>query len=421
MRQGIVRLLGGRRRRALLGATGAVVTAGVFAITALAVHDEAFQLEGDVAASTTTNIGGSIQPFDWSSLFTAAGVKVSQLPTGFTAAGFNKDFLLNTNGTFSTADASTYATGSKDTLPISGWQCNKDNNVNSKIDILNAYAAAYTDPQSGDQIVYFALERNANTGDANVGFWFLQDDVGCTSSGGAVTFTGEHRDGDLFIVSEFSGGGKVSTIQVYRWNGGANGALGTDPVVQGGDCKLAGTQDAVCATANDVTNGTGGTITTPWQTANKQDGVGNSLRTAEFFEGGLNLTDTELDGNCFNIFIGNTRSSTSLTATLFDFSQGEIGGCTSTTVTTPKKGDGTNIPGGGLTIPVDPNAASLAVKDSALITVTGLSTFTSSVSSTSAGRSPSPPRRALAAAAVSQSARPFQSRHRGPTCRRRRS
>ncbi len=68
------------------------------------------------------------------------------------------------------------------------------------------------------RVIYFGIERNVNTGTANVGFWFLQDEVGCTSTGGAVTFTGEHLDGDLLVVSEFSGGGTVSTINAYRWD-----------------------------------------------------------------------------------------------------------------------------------------------------------------------------------------------------------
>jgi hypothetical protein len=57
--------------------------------------------------------------------------------------------------------------------------CNFANNVNSKIDVMNAYAAGYTDPVTDHEILYLALERNTNTGDANVGFWFLQDEVGC--------------------------------------------------------------------------------------------------------------------------------------------------------------------------------------------------------------------------------------------------
>ena len=61
---------------------------------------------------------------------------------------------------------------------------------------MNAYAAAYTAP-NGDEILYFALERNANTGDANVGFWFLQDQNVRRVAAADGPFTGDHRDGDL--------------------------------------------------------------------------------------------------------------------------------------------------------------------------------------------------------------------------------
>ena len=143
MRHRIVGLLGGRRRRSLLGGTLAIAAAGVFAISALAVHDLKFQLDGDVSASTTTNIGGTTQTVDWDTLFDASGNK-KPLPAGFTASAFQTDFSTNANGSFSTSDNTTYATGSKDTLPITpGWQCNTDNNVLSKNDIMNAYATAF--------------------------------------------------------------------------------------------------------------------------------------------------------------------------------------------------------------------------------------------------------------------------------------
>jgi hypothetical protein len=356
-----------KQRWASLGLIVAAMTLLV-ATAVLAVHDEDFQLDGDVIASTTTNKGGSVQTVDWDSIFDANGNEKAPLPPGFEDAGFKKDFQ-HTGTTFVTKDTTTYATGSKDTLPISGWQCNFDNNVNSKIDVMNAYAASYVDPQTGDEIVYFALERNTNTGDANVGFWFLQDAVGCESTGGAVDFTGEHRDGDILIVSAFSGGGLVSTINAYRWNGDdATGSLGTTPIASGVDCRsttvLPG--DPACGAANTAN------ITTPWLTANFKDKVGHTLRTAEFFEGGVNLTDTGLGGRCFNTFIGDTRSSTSLTATLFDFASGELGACGSDIVTTPQDGAGNTIPAAGLQIGAD---ARVDVRDHADITVTGVATF----------------------------------------------
>ena len=98
--------------------------------------------------------------------------------------------------------------------------------------------------------------------------------MNCVSPGGNTAFTGDHSDGDLLIVSAFTNGGSVSTIDVYRWNGGANGSLGTTPVAHGVDCKTTAGNDTACATVNGPTNGTGGTITTPWLTSNKQDGAG---------------------------------------------------------------------------------------------------------------------------------------------------
>src|SRR5262245_39372922 len=165
----------------VVGLFGALLAGG----TANAVHDLNFQLDGDVVASTVTNVGGNTQNLDWDSLFNASGGKINPAPAGFPATTFVPDFSTTPSGSLRTSDPTTYTTGSKDTLPIAtGWQCTASNNVNSKIDIMNAYAGAYKDPASGDDILYFALERNANTGDANVAFWFLQGNVACPQGGG---------------------------------------------------------------------------------------------------------------------------------------------------------------------------------------------------------------------------------------------
>ena len=153
---------------------------------ALAVHDLKFELDGNVTTQGKTPF--ETGTYDWESLFDSSGKTVATLPEGFTAAGFKVDFQTK-NGKFVTSDPTTYTTGSKDTLPIStGWECSPANNVLSKDDIMNAYATAYTTP-SGEKVLYFALERNANTGDGNVGFWFLQDKTAeCSSAKGAVAF-----------------------------------------------------------------------------------------------------------------------------------------------------------------------------------------------------------------------------------------
>ena len=354
-----------------------VVAAGMSVVlirTVQAVHDLAFELDGDVANDPNDGSGR----VDWADFFTASsqaapfgGATNDPLPAGFTDAALRRDFDLRATGAYSTRDATTYATGSKDILPVSGWQCNVDNNVSDKTDIVNAYATAYTDPVTGDQILYFAQERNAQAGDANVGFWFLQDSVNCVSPGGAVTFTGAHRDGDLLIVSAFTNGGNVSSITVYRWNipdptVDPIGFLDVDnPVAEGVDCRTPGTpaNDAACATANAAP------ITIPWLTAAKTLGVGHSLPAAQFFEGGLNLTQSGLGGKCFNTFISNTRSSQEPSATIFDFAQGVMGECESSVVTTPSISSPTIIPPTG----------TLTVTDTAAVTVEGVTSFTGQV------------------------------------------
>ena len=346
-----------RQRWALLIGAVAALTLAIAGLT-FAVHDEEFQLDGDTNSATTTTAGGTTQTVDWDTIFDGS------VPLNFSDPGFEKDFNhAGGTTTFSTSDPSTFATGSKDTLPISGWQCNFDNNVNSKIDVMNAYTVSYTVPASvppgpddGDEIIYFALERNANTGTANVGFWFLQDAVGCETTGAAETFEGEHFDGDILVVSEFTNGGSVSTIQVYRWDRPdplLPGSLNTTQVGGGVDCRSGTTLpgDSACAASNTSA------ITVPWLTSNKQDGVGDDLRTSEFFEGGINLTDLDLGGKCFNTFIGDTRSSTSPTATLFDFAAGTTGSC-EPGMTTSASTNGTVIPGSPVT-------------DTATITITG--------------------------------------------------
>jgi adhesin/invasin len=315
----------------------AIGAALLFVAGAQAVHDLSFQLDGDATASTTTSKGGHTQTLDWDSFFNSAGAPSPSLPDasrpGFTASAFVRDFGTNPGcsltgtGSFCTADSTTFTSGSKDTLDITpGWQCTYSNNVNSKTDISNVYAAAYTDPTSGHKLIYFALERNDNSGDGNVAFWFLQDSVGCssTTNGSNVPFTGHHMDGDILVVAAFSNGGTVSNVSAYKWSGsGASGSLTTTPFATGADCKTqpTGASDVTCATVNVPT------ISVPWLTANKNDGVGHSLRESEFFEGGLDLTNTNLALKCFSSFLGDTRTSQALNSTIFDYAGGSFQHC----------------------------------------------------------------------------------------------
>jgi hypothetical protein len=320
---------------------------------AQAVHDLGFQLDGDVSAACPSGLTTcTSSQKDWADMFTVtdnstAGTEAvanSSAVTGaFTNATFTRDFesgsgcaLNSLSTTFCTGDDTTFATGSKDTLDITGWECNHDNNVNSKIDIMNAYAAAYIDPGTGDKIMYFGLEKNKDNGTNDVGFWFLQGNASCSAPSGHKPWTGTHTVNDVLVVSEFTNGGGVSNITAYRWVGGTNPL---QQIATAGDCKGSAGTDAMCATTNSGATQFNTTITTPWLTSDATGGVGRTkIVPPDFFEGGINLTRAFSGSgatapSCFNTFIADTRSSNVPSSTLFDFARGQIGQCTAALTT----------------------------------------------------------------------------------------
>ncbi len=286
---------------------------------ATSVYAADLELDGNIRNNGIT---------DWEDIFDVSGNNVptpaNPLPAGFGQAVFVRDFVPGKSG----PDISTFATGSKDTLNISpGWECTKSNNVNDKTDIVNAYATAST---NGDVIAYFALERYSNDGTGNVGFWFLKDgSTGCDPSPKTGSFTGNHADGDILIVSEFSKGGGVATILAYRWVGGAGGFLDPTPIAAGSQCIGGGGGQNLCAIVNgNLLTGYGVGKDVPWLTETKASGPNpsNDLLESEFFEGKINLTQLGLVG-CFSKYMAVTRSSTSLTATIFDYALGNFSLC----------------------------------------------------------------------------------------------
>ena len=328
------------RRRGLLAvfATVAATVALVLPSAAFADVSASFELDGDVLDDTST------APPDWgassgsNSIFTVSanqGVPRSPLPANFLDAGFSRDFTPG-----SSADGSTFTTGSKDTLNIStGWACVGANNVTDKGDIQNAYAAAYFDPVAQHLVLYFGMEKNASNGNNNMGVWFLRDGtVGCNNpgGGGGLAFTGNHTDGDVLLVAAFTGGGSTPSVNAYKWLSGSLAGAGT-----GGKCGTAGSAN-LCAITNDTSS-----VTTPWLTQDKasstpqnKTGLGTSLSPDQFYEGAIDLTAAGLDkdaqGNtiCINRFLFNTRSSQELGASLFDFATGNVRTCAAPTIAT---------------------------------------------------------------------------------------
>lgn len=313
---------------------GAALLASSISLPVLAAPDEhGFELDGNMVSDGLT---------DWESLFDVVGSAIptpkAQQPAGHGSSSFTRDFEPG-----SSADSSTFSTGSKDILNIgfdsdvdatgktTGWQCGKSNNIGDKVDLLNTYATSYLDPQTKHTIVFFGLETASNEGTRNAGFWFLKDGtVGCSAnSGKAVNFAGTHMDGDILVTAEYTGTGGVSLIKVFRWNGGASGSL--SEVASGQDCSNAAAGDSVCGSTNGTAlRANQGQV--PWLTRTKTSNpsvpglTSTDLDRGEFFEGGLDLTQLGLSA-CFGKYLANTRSSATPSATLFDFAVGNFATC----------------------------------------------------------------------------------------------
>ena len=272
-----------KRAGAIFGVGAVTATVAALALAGFAgAVGNLFELDGN---ATDTSAG---LPDDWSSITGAI------------------DSSIVTDGTGTSDD--TFTGGStKDDLPISGWKWVTAKATPEKNDIAHAYAAAYAD--NGELILYFGQDRSPNqAGDANVGFWFLQDDVGPNAGGG---FDGDHQVNDIFVAAELTNGGGVPNIAVYKWNG--SGLTKIADETSNAKCTNGTLSADVCGIANS------GNVTVPG---------GATVPSPYFFEGGMNVT--KLLGGvtpCFGSFLANTRTSQSTDAVLKDFAGGQINTC----------------------------------------------------------------------------------------------
>ena len=234
------------------------------------------------------------------------------------------------------ADSAFLGTSSKDTDDLSDWTW-KTQKPQAKDDIQHAFAAGYT--SNGKTYIYAGMDRIANNGASTAGFWFIQDtsfamctgdgtdtdglNEDCTASG---TFVGHHTDDDLLIVSDFSVGGALPTINIFIWNSG----LPSTPDVQRSPapCDPVSDNSSICGITNNHvvqgTNNKGDPILNPvntptggWMFLGK--GGNTTYLTGELLEIGIVLDDIFPNGvPCFSKFMGETRSSNSVTSSLSD-------------------------------------------------------------------------------------------------------
>lgn len=332
-----------RGRRLLTAAAAAGLVAGTLlsASSVLAVHDDlAFELDRNA-------VSGGAPGEDWDVVFnnTDTADAASFVPDGNGPTIF-------TGG------------GSKDDLNTTGWK-HKNGSTPDKDELLNGYAARY-----GDNI-YFGADRYSNSGDAVMGFWFFQEEI--TALAGGSFGPGDHTDGDILVLSDFTNGGGNVTIRVFQWNG-PGGDIAGSGAINGTLDLIAGTtsQTADCVGPPSVPNGdpfcatvNTGDVASPWPFQAKAAGSpANVFPAGHFFEGGIDLGFLDLEEECFASFLAETRSSTSVDAVLKDFVGGGFEACESSVVTTPSDSSGA---------PLTSIVLGTSIYDSALITGTGSS------------------------------------------------
>jgi VCBS repeat-containing protein len=270
----------------------------------LLVHDLAglFRLDGQAVNPTP-----GVAPHDWSDVFFDF-----QNP-GSDQSGTGGSFTFVTDPVRSSTDDIFQA--SKDTEDINGWRW-RLGQPQPKDDIEHAYGGAYTytGPQdgnvnTGDKIVVLGMDRVRNNGTSTVGFWLFQDKVAPNPDG---TFSGLHTDGDILIVSDFSQGGGVATINVFRWSSTHAGHL----------LPVSLPTDTAFGIVNDVT------VPSPWPFTSEA-GPDNEFQPGQFFEIGVDLSAIfpGVEVPCYHTFVAETRASDSPTADLSDFVAGTLNTC----------------------------------------------------------------------------------------------
>ncbi len=304
--------------------------------------DAVFEIEGNAFDDSGTPL-----PDDWSTLWN------NPIPVGTSGS---------INGVFGGSEAATFVSdppirtdliytggGSKDFNQISDWGQVARGTGPSKDDVEHAFAAKYTNPTDSHSIIVFGGDRPTNNGDANIGFWFFQNPVAPNSSGG---FSSLHKNGDVFVLSAFSGGGGTSSIRTLVWVGQPDGPPDTGALArcnalsgvidpksdttafpQGSLCDISGSHPN---SGTGVTNSIG--VPVSWQYTNKDnkttctnpDQTATSpcvVPTPDFFEGAIDITSLGLASECFASFLLETRSSAEVSAVLKDFALGNFQAC----------------------------------------------------------------------------------------------
>ncbi|MEX6500766.1 hypothetical protein [Pseudomonas zhanjiangensis] len=333
---------------------GAIFVAGVASTTMVNAVDGnppgLFELEGNVTDEAKGVLPNALYTIgdDWESLFDGTAKSVNGAPIATTE---DENAGSSTFGTLIVSDPAPKSIftqgGSKDVLDVSNWK-HTDGSVPDKDDITHAYAAAYINPTAtgphkvGDLIIYFGLDRYANNGDANAGFWFFQNEVKAGPGGTFVDSAGnpakhvamradpgnpgKFLPGDVFVIVKYpQASDAFPIIKVYEWDpNDADKDGNKDPAEKGGKFSpldlLLSSDHAECdQSGGKVACAISNLIDLPAPSWGYTPKSGTGLPFESVFEGGINISNLLGTSPCFASFLAETRSSESQTAQLKDF------------------------------------------------------------------------------------------------------
>jgi SprB repeat len=241
---------------------------------------------------------------DWDDVY--AGTSSATVSTGILPDG---------GGVLSIPEDSYFGGGTKDDNDFDDWEW-EFTGTSDKTDLLHGGAVLY-----GSKIYFFG-DRFSNEGATNVGFWFLQSEIGLVQpvGNGTGSFTGLHQIGDILVVAKIEQGGVVGNPAAFKWVGAGNG---TEP----SDTKSLIPLTVDASTLFSIVNTN--TLTVPWQYQGKDINdplLGNGkIPPVAFFEGFIDLAALHLTTNaCFSSFLIETRASPSVSSILEDFLLGSF-------------------------------------------------------------------------------------------------
>ena len=193
-----------------------------------------FELDGnavpfDFTAPPTVTISAT----DWFSVYNKT-LTPSLTLANITSVGFRLD------GTGSNEDI--FQPGSKINDELSDWSI-ASGSAPDKGDLVNVMGAIAVHPGTlTETLAYLGLSRTDNSGSTSYGFWLLQPSVAISGNQFYISGTNTlatHKVNDLLVLTDFSNGGDVARIQLFRWNGAGTTSLFDLNGVNIADCRNA--------------------------------------------------------------------------------------------------------------------------------------------------------------------------------------